>query len=271
MKKVLMLMALSFLFGEMSAETKYQSIGGYESLEEAMPAIFYAMPVQFGYKVYRPGDSELQTPTRKYNDFGMVQKRVDFKFIYANGEVIMSYSGHQMEDKTRDEWEDCPTKLTKKDQKFFGEFVEALKNYKNDTRFKKEVDAKFYSNAKLLLQLMKEHKKVAFDLWSNNSAGLRGDFAYLMFLNAEENADDAFNKYQYKVDLELLQVTSEKVPLKIVMYANSKSKTNPEGMHKDIPKLNQKENFWFANLKAEIEMFSKEPDGTYLMVLRDLS
>jgi hypothetical protein len=55
------------------------------------------------------------------------------------------------------------------------------------------------------------------------------------------------------------------------MYANPKSKTNPEGMHKDIPKLNKKENYWFSSLKAEIDSFTKEPNGSYLLVLRDLS
>lgn len=271
MKKLFTLALLSFSLFAARAEREYKTFSGFTSLEEAMPAIFYALPSQYGYKEFNPQLGELQTPTRKYTDFGVVQKRVDIKFTYADGVLSMTYSGHQMEDKTKDEWEDCPEKLTKKDEKFFSEFTDALDEYKSNGQFKIEADSKYYSNAKLLLQLMKEHKEVAFKMWSANSAGLSGDFSYLMFLNAEENSDASFDKYQFKVELELVQVTSERVPLKIVMYANPKSKVNPDGMHKDIPKLNSKENYWFANLKADIVSFSKEADGSFLMILKDQS
>ncbi|MCT4623194.1 MAG: hypothetical protein N4A46_06185, partial [Schleiferiaceae bacterium] len=149
MKKLLMLGVILAFSIQGKSEKVYKSIKGYGSIEEAMPAIFYALPFQYGYKEFYPGKGELQTPTRKYNDFGMVQKRVDFKFSFVDGEIQMTYSGHQMEDKTRGEWEDCPSKLTKKDNKFFEEYTNALTQYKSDAQFKKEVDAKFYSNAKL--------------------------------------------------------------------------------------------------------------------------
>jgi hypothetical protein len=269
MKTIITCFAIAACINVANAQKTFATISGYSSIEEALPAIFYALPFQANYNELNPEENSMLPHQTRYTDFGVVAKHVQFSFKIDGDKLVMNYSGHQMEDKTKGEWEDCPEKLTKKDNEVFGEFSEALKKYKSDSRFKKEVDAKFYSNAKLLLQLMKEYPEIATELWSNNSVGLNGEFAYLMFLNAIENSDAAYSKYDYKVDMELLEVVTDKVPLKIVMYANNKSKTNPDGMHKDIMKLNGKENYWFTKLKAEIVSFNQEADGSYLMVLKD--
>ena len=268
--KISKAIALFILFGNLQAETLYKTFSGYENLESALPAIFNALPDHYGYKQLNLSTQEMVTTARKYNDFGMVNKRVTFRFAFESGSLNMYYFDHQMDDKIRDEWVDCPEKLTKKDKKFFDEFAASLTQYSSNATFKKKADSKFYSNSQVLLQLLKEYPETAYNLWSENSSGLQGDFAFLMFLEARKNPNLEFNQ-QYEVDLEIREVVADKVPLNIVMYANPKTKSNPEGMHKNILKLNDKENYWFTSLKATIVSFTRQEDGTFLMVLEDLS
>ena len=271
MKKLIIMAIALGIANQNFAQTEYARVSGFSSLEDAFPALFLPLPNHSGYQEVNFEDQFFIPFPQKYTDFGVVQKRVTFKFIYEGSDIVMYYQDHEMEDKTRDEWEPSAADLNKKDKKIFDEFVDALKNIQDDDKVKSEAYTHFFSNSMAMLGFMKVSPEKTYEIWNEKSIGVYGRFSYLTLLEATENLEEDFSDYEYSVDLELRQV-GKKVPLKIVMYADLKSKsTNPEGMSKNIMALNKKENYWFTDLHAEIVAFDKLDDGSYLLVLKDFS